>query len=205
MLAEQLAPGGIRDARVLTVMEKIPRHLFVPKGLEDQAYLDRPLYIGNGQTISQPLMVGLMTQALELKGHEKVLEIGTGSGYQAVILAELAKKVFTVERIASLSLNARKIIYRLGYNNISFKIGDGTLGWEEEAPFDKILVTAGGPRVPESLKRQLVDEGKMIAPIGMAENQRLILIKREGKRWTEKVISECRFVKLVGKEGWESE
>lgn len=205
MLEEQLVPGGIRDARVLTVMEKIPRHLFVPNGLEDQAYLDRPLYIGNGQTISQPLMVGLMTQALELKGHEKVLEIGTGSGYQAVILAELTKQVFTIERISSLSLNARKIIYRLGLNNISFKIGDGTLGWEEEAPFDKILVTAGGPRVPESLKRQLAEGGEMIAPIGTAENQRLILVRREGKRWTEKVISECRFVKLVGKEGWESE
>lgn len=205
MVEEQLIPGGVRDPRLLAAMEKVPRHRFVAKGLEDQAYLDRPLHIGQGQTISQPLIVGLMTQVLELKGREKVLEIGTGSGYQAAILAELAKEVYTVERLATLSLRARKICYRLSYNNIFFKIDDGTLGWKEHAPYDGILVTAAGPKVPEGLKRQLAEGGRMVIPIGTLETQQLLLIRRSGAQFSVQPLSECRFVKLVGKEGWEDE
>ncbi len=205
MVEEQLIPGGVKDPKVLSVLGETPRHLFVPKGLEDQAYLDRPLHIGEGQTISQPLIVGLMTQALELKGDEKVLEVGTGSGYQSAILAKLAKEVYTIERISSLSLRARKVIYRLGYNNIFFKIGDGTLGWEEKGPFDGMLVTAAGPKIPEDLKNQMADGGRMVIPIGGEESQQLVLLRRGDNRWSETFLSECRFVKLVGKEGWGNE
>lgn len=205
MVEEQLIPGGVRDPRILKAMRAVPRHRFVDKGLEDQAYLDRPITIGSGQTISQPLIVGMMTQALELKGDEKVLEIGTGSGYQAAILAELAKKVYTIERIAALSLKARKILYRLGYNNVEFKIGDGTLGLPEEAPFDAILVTAAGPEIPLTLKSQLTEGGRLVIPVGSAEVQKLCFVKREKDKWTTSILSECRFVKLVGKEGWQSE
>lgn len=205
MIDEQLIPGGITDPRVLAVMGRIPRHRFVPEGLSDQAYLDRPLHIGQGQTISQPLIVGLMTQALELRGKERVLEIGTGSGYQAAVLAELAKEVYTVERIASLSLAARKVLYRLRYNNVHFKIGDGTLGWKEEAPYDGMVVTAAGPKIPEPLKAQLAEGGRMVIPIGTFDSQQLLLVKRSGARWEVQPLSECRFVRLVGEEGWESE
>jgi len=182
MVEEQLIAGGVRDPRVLKVMQVIPRHRFVEKGLEDQAYLDRPLTIGSGQTISQPLIVGMMTQALELKGTEKVLEIGTGSGYQTAILAELAKKIYTIERIPSLSLKARKILYRLGYYNVEFKISDGTLGWPEDAPFDAIIVTAAGPEIPHALKSQLTTGGRLVIPVGSSESQKLCVVKRE-KDW----------------------
>lgn len=205
MVQEQLIPGGVKDPRVREVMGKIPRHRFVEKGMEDQAYLDRPLPIGQGQTISQPLIVGLMTQALALTGNEKVLEIGTGSGYQAAVLAELAREVYTVERFSTLSIAARRVLYRLGTHNVFFKIGDGTLGWEEKAPFDAILVTAAGPQVPETLKKQMAEGGRMVIPIGSFDSQELLFIKREGPQWKMQRLSECRFVKLVGKEGWESE
>lgn len=205
MVEEQLIAGGVRDPRVLKVMGRIPRHRFVEKGLEDQAYLDRPITIGSGQTISQPLIVGVMTEALELKGSEKVLEIGTGSGYQTVILAELSEKVYTIERLTPLSLKARKILYRLGYNNVEFKIGDGTLGWPEEAPFDAVIVTAAGPEIPSTLKSQLTDGGRLVIPVGSPESQKLYLLKREGRQWSTMVLSECRFVKLIGKEGWSGE
>lgn len=203
MVEEQLKPGGVKDPRVLEVMGRIPRHRFVEKGLEDQSYLDRPLKIGSGQTISQPLIVGMMTQALGLTGREKVLEVGTGSGYQAAILAELAKNVYTIERLRALSVGARKILYRLGYNNVEFKIGDGTLGWPEEAPFDAIVVTASGPEVPPALKEQMADGSRMVIPVGAYELQKLCLITRRKEEWIMEVLSECRFVKLVGKEGWE--
>ncbi|MBI4125066.1 MAG: protein-L-isoaspartate(D-aspartate) O-methyltransferase [Deltaproteobacteria bacterium] len=205
MITEQLMPGGVKDPRVLEAMGRIPRHRFVQKGLEDQAYLDRPLTIGQGQTISQPLIVGMMTQALALTGNEKVLEIGTGSGYQAAILAELAREVYTVERLSTLSIAARRVLYRLGYHNIEFKIGDGTLGWQEKAPFDAILVTAAGPKIPETLKEQMAEGGRMILPVGSMESQELIFIKREGSQWKMRPLSECRFVKLVGEEGWSGE
>lgn len=205
MVEEQLIPGGVREPKILEVMGRVPRHRFVEAGLADQAYLDRPLYIGSGQTISQPLIVGLMTQALELKGDEKVLEIGTGSGYQAAILAELAKEVYSVERMANLSLNARKVCYRLSCHNIFFKIGDGTLGWEEHAPYQGILVTAAGPKIPEALKQQMAEGGRMVLPIGSLDRQELLLVRRDHNCFDIAALSECRFVKLVGKEGWGGE
>lgn len=200
-----MIPGGVRDAKVLEVMGKIPRHRFVEKGLEDQAYLDRPLKIGSGQTISQPLMVAMMTEVLALTGDEKVLEIGTGSGYQTAVLAKLAKKVYTIERLQALSVGARKILYRLSYNNVEFKIGDGTLGWPEEAPFDAIIVTAAGPEIPPALKEQMAEDARMVIPVGGAEMQKLFLVRRRKKDWSTEVLSECRFVKLVGEEGWGNE
>lgn len=206
MVEEQLIPGGVYDPRVLKTMGKVPRHRFVEKGLEDQAYLDRPLKIGSGQTISQPLIVGVMTQALALKGNEKILEIGTGCGYQTVILAQLAKEVFTVERIRDLSLRARKILYRFGCEkNVHFKIGDGTLGWPDHAPYDAVIVTAAGPEVPRALQNQLGEGGRMIIPVGSEENQQLYLLWREKGEIRSQVLSACRFVKLVGEEGWRSE
>ena len=202
MVEEQLLPGGVRDPKVLKVMGTLPRHLFVEKGMQDQSYMDRPMTIGQGQTISQPLIVGIMTQALELKGSEKVLEIGTGCGYQTAILSKLAKKVFTIERIQSLSLRARKQLYRMSANNVEFRMGDGTLGWPEEAPFDAIIVTASGPEIPVALKTQLTDGGRMVIPVGSEESQKLCLVRRTGDEWTTEVLSGCRFVKLIGKEGW---
>ncbi|MDO8526051.1 MAG: protein-L-isoaspartate(D-aspartate) O-methyltransferase [Deltaproteobacteria bacterium] len=205
MVEEQLIPAGVRDPKVLKVMGMVPRHRFVDKALEDQAYLDRSMTITSGQTISQPAIVGIMTQSLELKGTEKILEIGTGSGYQTAVLASLAKKVYTVERLSTLSLRARKIIYRLSCNNIEFKIGDGTLGWPEHAPYDAIIVTAVGPEVPLALKSQLTEGGRLVIPVGSVESQKLYLLKREGDKWSTRILSDCRFVKLIGKEGWGGE
>jgi protein-L-isoaspartate(D-aspartate) O-methyltransferase len=205
MVAEQLIPGGIRDPRVLDVMGRIPRHAFVSPGMEDQAYLDRPLPIGLGQTISQPLMVAIMTEAMALTGCERVLEIGTGSGYQAAILAELAKEVFTIERMRDLSIRARKVLYRQGYRNIMLRIGDGTLGWPEEAPYDGIMVTAGAPVVPAELKGQLADGGRLVIPVGGEEVQRLDVITRLGDEYAVRSVTACRFVKLIGRQGWDRE
>jgi len=202
MVAEQIVRGGVGDERVLEAMGRVPRHEFVGKGMQDQAYLDRPLPIGLAQTISQPLIVALMTEALELKGDERVLEIGTGSGYQAAILSELAHEVYSIERKQALSVAARKVLYRLHYNNIRFRVGDGTLGWSEEAPFDGIIVTAGGPEVPMALREQLADGGRMLIPVGETDVQHLELITREGKDFTSRYVTACRFVKLVGNQGW---
>lgn len=202
MVSEQLVAGGIKNQKLLEVMGRVPRHAFVSPGMENQAYQDRPLQIGFGQTISQPLIVAMMTELLNLKGIERVLEIGTGSGYQAAILAELAKEVFTIERIMELSVGARKTLYRLRYGNVKLRIGDGTLGWPEEAPFDAILVTAGSPVVPESLVGQLKDGGKLIIPVGGEDVQQLEFIERVGDGIHRQTITACRFVKLVGKQGW---
>lgn len=202
MVTEQLMPGGVRDSRVLEVMGAIPRHAFVSPGMESQAYLDRPLPIGLGQTISQPLIVAMMTEALALGGAERILEIGTGSGYQAAVLAELADIVYTVERMKDLSIRARKVLYRLGYDNIRLRIGDGTLGWPEEAPFDRIIVTAGAPAIPETLVAQLADGGRMIIPVGGEDIQQLDVITRQGEAFHTRSITACRFVKLVGRQGW---
>lgn len=202
MVAEQLIPGKIRDPRVLDVMGRVPRHEFVSPGMESQAYMDYPLHIGFGQTISQPLMVAIMTEALALKGNERVLEIGTGSGYQAAVLAELAKEVFTIERISELSIRGRKILYKLRYNNIKLKIGDGTLGWPDEAPFDGIVVTAGAPVVPEALIEQLKEGGRLVIPVGGEELQYLDVIRREADGIHKETVTACRFVKLVGEKGW---
>jgi protein-L-isoaspartate(D-aspartate) O-methyltransferase len=205
MVAEQLIPGGVKDQRVLDVMGRVPREAFIDPGMADQAYEDRPLHIGMGQTISQPLIVAMMTEVLELKGNEKVLEIGTGSGYQAAILAELAREVFTIERIDVLSIRARKAIHKLMYKNIKFRIGDGTLGWPEEAPFDAIMVTAGAPVIPETLSKQLSDGGRLVIPVGGEAVQELLLITRHGESFATKFITGCRFVKLIGLHGWKDE
>jgi len=202
MVSEQLIPNGIRDAKVIAAMGRVPRHLFVSHGMEDQAYFDRPVHIGMGQTISQPLMVATMTQALKLSGSERVLEIGTGSGYQTAILAELTSEIYTVERISDLSIRARKTIYKIGYKNINFRIGDGTLGWDDQAPFERIIVTAGAPVVPDELKFQLADGGILLIPVGNEDVQQLLMIIRSGNSFEENKVSRCRFVKLIGKRGW---
>lgn len=205
MVTEQIVPGGVKDPRVLEAMGRVKRHAFVSPGMEDQAYLDRPLPIGFGQTISQPLMVALMTEALRLTGQERVLEIGTGSGYQAAVLSELAREVYTVERVAELSIRARKALYRLQYRNVKLRIGDGTLGWPEMAPFDGIVVTAGAPVVPQALVGQLVDGGWLVIPVGGEELQYLEVIQRVGTSVQKRAVTACRFVKLIGAEGWSDE
>ncbi|MBI3540950.1 MAG: protein-L-isoaspartate(D-aspartate) O-methyltransferase [Deltaproteobacteria bacterium] len=201
MLAD-LIERGIRDPRVLEVMGRIPRHEFVDPGMAGQAYQDHPLNIGLKQTISQPFMVALMTEALGLKGHERVLEIGTGSGYQTAILAELCRHVYSIERISSLSNRARRNLYRLGYVNFTLRIGDGTVGWPEEAPFDEIMVTAGSPQIPTPYLEELVDGGILLIPEGDPEAQQLIRVQRHGKEFQKEPVVDCRFVKLYGQHGW---
>ncbi|MGB9628122.1 MAG: protein-L-isoaspartate(D-aspartate) O-methyltransferase [Thermodesulfobacteriota bacterium] len=205
MVEEQIVARGIKDPRVIEAMKKVPRHLFVEEALQGQAYSDHPLPIGEKQTISQPYMVALMTEALLLKGKEKVLEIGTGSGYQTAILAELAEKVFSIERIRSLAIRARELLYRLGYYNFEIKIFDGTLGWVEESPFDAILVTAGAPDIPQSLVNQLAMGGRLVIPVGDAFVQDLLRVMKTEEGLKKEDLGGCRFVKLIGKYGWESE
>jgi len=205
MVTSQLISRGVRDDRVLKAMEKIPRHLFVDEGLQDQAYADNPLPIGDRQTISQPYIVALMTEALELKGNEKVLEIGTGSGYQAAILAELSERVFSIERIGSLADKARKVLESLNYYNVLIRVGDGTYGWREESPFDAIIVTAGAPDVPRTLLEQLAIGGSLVVPIGDRYTQKLLKLTRTSENLdnTEKKdLGGCRFVNLIGEYGW---
>lgn len=204
MVATQLVPRGIRSARVLKAMGKVPRDRFVEEALVGEAYNDHPLPIGYNQTISQPYIVALMTQALDLRGPEKVLEIGTGSGYQTAILAELSARVCTVERIRPLLEKARKLLTDLGYGNILFKAFDGTLGWKEQEPFDAILVTAGAPAVPSPLLAQLAEGGRLIVPVGDRTSQDLLKMTRRGKRMVEENLGACRFVNLIGVHGWKS-
>lgn len=196
MVEVQIQARGVRDQRVLVAMRKVPRHLFVPGDMVRYSYADEPLPIGHGQTISQPYIVAYMTEALELKGQERVLEVGTGSGYQTAILAELAKEIYTVEIVEPLSLRAREILDRIGYRNISFKIGDGTLGWEEFAPFDAIMVTAAPPAIPQKLKEQLKIGGRMVIPVG-EEFQDLVLVIRGKKKFQKKRLLPVRFVPLI--------
>lgn len=202
MVAEQLERRGIRDPRVLRAVAKVPRHMFVEEALVGRAYGDHPLPIGEGQTISQPYMVALMSEALELAGHERVLEIGTGSGYQTAILAELCGKVFTVERLKSLSDRAMRRLDELGYYNVLARVGDGSMGWREEAPFDAVMVTAAAPDVPAALLDQLVVKGRLVVPVGDAHTQVLRKCVREDNdlRWTD--LGGCVFVKLIGQQGW---
>lgn len=202
MVKTQLIPRGIKDERVLDAMRKVPRHLFVPENIQTSAYDDMALSIGEGQTISQPYMVAVMTELLELKGEERVLEIGTGSGYQAVILAELAKEVCSVERIADLAARAQEKFSSLGYTNIHVKVSDGTLGWPEKAPFDGIIITAGTPKIPEPLIEQLAEGGIIIGPVGDRFSQRLIKIKKTGGKLQQEYHTPCVFVPLIGKYGW---
>ncbi|HOP41667.1 MAG TPA: protein-L-isoaspartate(D-aspartate) O-methyltransferase [Geobacteraceae bacterium] len=206
MVENQLIGRGIRDRRVIEAMLKIPRHLFVQEALAAQAYNDNPLPIGERQTISQPYMVALMTELLELKGKERVLEIGTGSGYQAAVLAVLADHVYTMERIRPLAMRARKVLDGLGLLNVNIKIDDGTCGWEQEAPFDAIVVTAGAPEIPEDLVKQLAPGGRLVVPVGDQFSQTLVrVLKHEDGSYAVEQSIGCRFVKLIGKHGWEAE
>ena len=202
MVESQLISRGIKDARVLDTMRKIPRHRFVEEALISQAYNDHPLPIGEKQTISQPYMVALMTEALELQGPETVLEIGTGSGYQTAILAELAEKIHSIERIRSLSVKAQRILDELGYFNVVLKVGDGTVGFKEEAPFDAIIVTAGSPDVPQPLVDQLAMGGRLVIPVGDRYTQSLMKVVRAKEGITKTDLGGCRFVNLLGQHGW---
>lgn len=204
MVQEQLVPRNITDVKVLAAMEVIPRHLFVEDALQAQAYGDFPLPIGEGQTISQPYIVALMTQALQLKGHETVLEIGTGCGFQTAILSDICGKVYTVERIKPLLIRARRLFDSLHYFNIVCKVDDGTLGWPENAPYDAIMVTAAGPSIPEPLVEQLADPGKMIIPVGDRTSQQLVVITKKDGNITTDTIENVRFVSLIGNHGWQS-
>ena len=205
MVEEQLLPRSIQDQQTLEAMRKVPRHLFVEEALKNQAYSDFPLPIGRGQTISQPYIVALMTQALGLKGHERVLEIGTGSGYQAAILSQVCEKVYTVERIDTLLVQARKVFDSLHYLNILTKLDDGTNGWPEYGPYDAIIVTAGGPKVPLPLLEQLTDPGILIIPVGDRGVQDLRLVSKKDGEITEKTIELVRFVNLIGDHGWKND
>lgn len=206
MIDAEIIGKGITDRRVVEAMQKIPRHIFVEEAMSAQAYSDSSLPIGDRQTISQPYIVALMTELLQLSGTEKVLEIGTGSGYQAAILASLADRVYTVERLRPLALRARKALDSLGFLNINLKIGDGSEGWQSEAPFDAILVTAGAPEVPEPLLQQLKAGGRLVIPIGTQYDQTMFRIEKgEDGSITMENLVECRFVKLVGRCGWVGE
>lgn len=205
MVKNQLIARGISDKNVLEVMGRIPRHLFMEEALEGEAYNDHPLPIGHKQTISQPYIVALMTEALELKGREKTLEIGTGSGYQTAILSSLSKIVYTVERIRPLLENARSILESQGLGNILFKVNDGTFGWKQFEPFDAIMVTAGAPKIPEPLLKQLSEGGRMIIPVGDRFSQDLIKVTRVQDTFRERNLGSCRFVDLVGVHGWDSD
>ncbi len=198
MVATQIASRGVRDARTLAAMRKVARHLFVPPALAKQAYEDYPLSIGHGQTISQPYIVGFMTEALGLAGGETVLEVGTGSGYQAAVLAEIAARVHTIEIVAPLAEEAAALLKRLGYANVLVRAGDGYQGWPEAAPFDAIIVTAAAPRVPEPLKQQLKDGGRLILPLG-DDSQELVVVTRRGDRFEEKRVLPVRFVPMTGR------
>ena len=202
MVKNQLMPRGIKDAGVLKAMGKIPRDRFVEEALVGEAYNDHPLPIGHGQTISQPFIVALMTEALELTGEEKTLEIGTGSGYQTAILADLSKKVYTIERIRPLLVKARNTLAELGYNNILFKAFDGTLGWKEYEPYDTIIVTAGAPKIPQPLLDQLAEGGRLVIPVGNKFSQELIKVSRKKGNYLQENLGGCRFVDLVGVHGW---
>jgi len=201
MVEEQLIPRGINNQKVLDALSRIERHKFIPENLKKSAYADFPLPIGEGQTISQPYIVALMTQYLGLAGKERVLEVGTGSGYQTAILAELAREIYSVERYDALANKAETVLNELGYKNIKIKVGDGSLGWQEAGPFDRIIITAASPNVPEPLIEQLTDNGKLILPLGGGFGQVLTLIEKKGDKIKTTDICGCVFVPLVGKYG----
>ncbi len=202
MVSEQLEKRGISDRRVLDAMRIVPRDRFIPPDLRDHAYDDGPLPIGEAQTISQPYMVALTCEAAQLSGTEKVLEIGTGSGYEAAVLSRLAAQVFTIESLPHLYDRARIILQSIGAHNVSVRLGDGSLGWPEEAPFDAIIISAAMPGIPTGLLPQLKPEGRLIGPIGEEELQTLIRLSRKSGHWQEEYFGECRFVKMTGKHGF---
>ena len=206
MVEQQITNRGITDQRVIDAMLVVPRHLFVEPGLKDQAYSDFPLPIGHKQTISQPFIVAYMTEALKLQGKERVLEIGTGSGYQAAVLSRVARQVYSVERVADLARNARKALDLCNAYNVHIRVNDGTCGWEDQGPFDAIITTAGSPSVPETLKQQLEIGGRMIIPVGTLGQQILYRITRmTADTYNEEQLIDCRFVPLIGRHGWQSE
>lgn len=203
MIQDQIRRRGVRDERVLEALEEVPRERFLPRSARRLAYRDRAVHIGSGQTISQPYMVAAMSEALQLTGTEKVLEIGTGSGYQAAILAHLARDVYTVERHRELAERAGPILHDLGLANVHQRVGDGSVGWPEEAPFQAILVTAAAPSPPPALLDQLdEDGGRLVIPVGDPDLQELVRLTRTGTSLTREVLMECRFVPLVGEQGW---
>jgi protein-L-isoaspartate(D-aspartate) O-methyltransferase len=204
MVEDQLLRRGITDARVADVMRRVPRHLFVEEALRERAYGDHPLPIGEEQTISQPFIVGLMTSLLELTGKEKVLEVGTGSGYQTAVLASLARRVCSIERLPRLAERARRLLEQLGHDNAWVRVGNGTLGWPDEAPFDRILVAAGGPSIPPPLIHQLAEGGRIVAPVGDAVNQILTVVDNVKGELRRSQHGDCKFVKLVGKYAWDA-
>ena len=202
MVMEQIVARGIRDPRVIEAMNQVPRDLFVPEALAGQAYGDFALPIGEGQTISQPFMVAYMSESLELGGKERVLEVGTGTGYQTSVLSHLAERVYSMERIRSLLEKARKILDQIQCRNVVTQLSDGSYGWKEEAPFDAIMVTAGSPSLPEPLMEQLKVGGTMLIPIGARNVQRLMRVRRSARGFLEENLLECSFVALVGDHGW---
>jgi protein-L-isoaspartate(D-aspartate) O-methyltransferase len=201
-LVESLQQNGIRDLAVLHAIDETPRHLFVPTGIRHRAYEDSALPIGNSQTISQPSIHAMYLELLKLTGNEKVLEIGTGSGYQTALLSKLAAQVFTIERIPALLDRAREILQQIGLRNISFLLGDGTLGWRQYAPYDAILVGAGAPEVPQTYKEQLQEGGRILIPLGDRDEQTLFMFTRRGDTLEREEIAPVRFVPLVGKHSW---
>ncbi len=202
MVQEQLIPRGISGTNVLEAMRSVPRHFFVDDALRSRAYGDFPLPIASGQTISQPYIVAAMTQALALTGSERVLEIGTGSGYQAAVLSRLCSQVYTVERINVLLAGSRRVFDQLRYFNIVAKLDDGTLGWAEHGPYDAIMVTAGGPEIPRPLIDQLADQGRLVIPVGDQNLQVLQLVEKNGDEIVVRDLERVRFVDLVGEHGW---
>lgn len=203
MVETQIVERGISDQRVIEAMHKVPRHLFVGEALRGHAYADGTLPIGEKQTISQPYTVASMSSALELKGDERILEIGAGSGYQTAVLAQLARRVYSIERITSLASRARRVLDQCGVTNVNLKVGDGTIGWKEQAPFDGILVAAGAPVVPADYLSQLEPGGRLVMPIGDMENQILLRVtKNSDGTFEEEQLMDCRFVPLIGEQGW---
>jgi protein-L-isoaspartate(D-aspartate) O-methyltransferase len=202
MVRSQIEARGIKDPKVLAAFRKVPRHLFVSEALRDQAYGDYPLPIGEQQTISQPYIVAEMTQALQIDKDDRVLEIGTGSGYQAAILAQIVYRVYTIERIRSLYMQARNLFDKLHYHNIVTRCADGTKGWQAESPFNAIIVTAGAPEIPDILVNQLISGGRLVVPVGNQHTQDLIKLYRNDNKIQQTNLGGCRFVKLVGEHGW---
>jgi protein-L-isoaspartate(D-aspartate) O-methyltransferase len=202
MVQEQIVARGITDARVIAALRRIPRHLFVDPGIVNRAYDDSALPIGEKQTLSQPYMTARMTEALALNGDEKVLEVGTGSGYQTALVAELCFNVFSVEKLRVLSRKARTLLDQLEYQNIALHVGDGTIGWSEHAPYDAIIVSAGSPSTPKPLLDQLSSCGRLVIPVGDEQNQTLLRVTRTRSGLEQEQLGECKFVKLFGKYGW---
>jgi len=202
MVDEQIAARGVADPRVLGAMRKVPRHEFLPDVLKSQAYGDHAIPIGEGQTISQPYMVALMTELLGLRESDRVLEIGTGSGYQAAVLAELCRKVYTIDRVKGLADRARATLDRLGYRTVAIKVFDGTYGWKDMAPFDAIIVTAAAPEIPAPLMEQLKEEGRMVVPVGERYSQELVVVTTKAEGVTHQRSVPCMFVPLIGNHGW---